>query len=312
MSLCSVTETSGAIDSCIPAHIWNKLSQDDQIEYLRLRVKFHQQQRSSGKDSRVASFHNELLTARSYIERRQTGKEERSIICGVCFAGRYICINTRLLKYFLGRCKSSINGSIQQMGYVALKTKTKARNCVLAVMHSLVDDVNNLRQWTVRCVSDSAMFAIVSSFPDAKIPEIYDSDLNLVQIQHSNNSNQNHNQNKNQNHDQNKENELRKKLNLTLNFPLNISKITQITQLNQIDFSVFHPQNISYSTVNPLPNFDDSLWVGDISSIEPIDLGGMHEWDSPSSSDGIIDFFEPPRLSLNITGETMFQPTDFF
>lgn len=304
MSLCSVTETSGAVDTCIPARYWNKLTKDDQMEYLKLRVKFHQQQRSSGKDSRVASFHNELLTARSYIERRQTGKEERSIICGVCFVGRYICINTRLLKYFLGRCKSSINGSIQQMGYVALKTKTKARNCVLAVMHSLVDDVNNLRQWTVRCVSDNAMFAIVSSFPDAKIPEIYDSDLNLIQNQHANSNNIN----QNTNHDQSKENEIFKKLNI----PLNFSKIAQISQLNQIDFSSILPQNSLYSTVNPLPNFDDSLWVGDISSIEPIDVISMHKWESPSPNDNVFEFIEIPNLTLDVSHETPYQAQDFF
>ena len=302
MSLCSVTDTSGSIDSCIPAHTWNKLSKDDQIEYIKLRLKFHQQQRSSGKDSRVASFHSELLTTRNYIERRQHGKEERSIICGVCFAGRYICINTRLLKYFLGRCKSSINGSIQQMGYVALKTKTKAKNCILAVMHSLVDDANNLRQWTVRCISDNAMFAIVSSFPDAKVPEIYDSDLNVIQSQHSNN---NINQSLMQNHDQNKENEFFKKLNIPLDF-------SKISQFNQIDFSAFLPQNISYSTVNPLPNFDDSLWVGDISSIEPIDVISMHKYDSSSPDSSMFEFLDLPNFSLDISNDNLIPSKDFF
>lgn len=159
------------------ASAWNRLTNEDKAEFHRLRLRFHQSQRSSGKDRRVVSFHKELLTVLAFVERRPEGKEERSIVCGAGFAGKFICVNTRSLKAFLGRCKSSINGSFQQMGYVALRTKTKARNCVLSIMHSLIDDVMNLRQWTVRCVSKHASFAIVSSFPDAKTPDIHEDDL---------------------------------------------------------------------------------------------------------------------------------------
>lgn len=169
--------TTPSIDSLAPAWAWNKLTSDDKAEFYRLRLQFHQAQRQSGKDRRVVSFQKELLTVLAFVERRSEGKEERSIVCGAGFAGKFICVNTRSLKAFLGRCKSSINGSFQQMGYVALRTKTKARNCVLSIMHSLIDDVTNLRQWTVRCVSKNAQSPIGSSFPEAKIPEISDDDL---------------------------------------------------------------------------------------------------------------------------------------
>jgi hypothetical protein len=69
-----------------------------------------------------------------FLEYSESHREERCILAGIAFAGPFICVNTRLLKSFLGRCKSSINGGFQQMGYVAIKTKTKARGCVAAVL----------------------------------------------------------------------------------------------------------------------------------------------------------------------------------
>jgi hypothetical protein len=171
-----VSIAASAAEVCGPPTIWNRLSQEDHSEYFRYRVHFHQTNRS-GNDHRVAGFHRELISALSYIERRSEGQEDRSIVCGVAFAGPYICVNTRLLKAFLGRCKSSINGSFMQMGYVALRTKSKARSCVLSCLHSLIDDEPNLRQWTVRCASQSALFCINSSFARLDRPEILESDL---------------------------------------------------------------------------------------------------------------------------------------
>ncbi|OHT14452.1 hypothetical protein TRFO_43047 [Tritrichomonas foetus] len=314
MSLSSVTEAANVIDPSVPKGAWNKLSQDDRIDYLRLRMRFHQSQRSSGKDSRVASFHKELLQTRAYIERRPEQKEERCIVCGVCFAGKYICINTRLLKYFLGRCKSSINGSIQQMGYVALRTKTKARNCVLAVMHSLVEDVNNLRQWTVRCVSGSAMFAIVSSFPDAKTPEINDSDLTPPATNSNSNLNLPNSNSLLGNSNLNVTSNSITKLNQHQN------KTTKVNNQNTSKFNDFSNNNtkllfsnlpqlislsISGSTVHPLPDFDDSNW--DIASPEPPQC--IEEWEIPSPENCFL-MTEMPSISFN--EDAILPMMDFF
>ncbi|OHT15830.1 hypothetical protein TRFO_42256 [Tritrichomonas foetus] len=192
MSLQCINQASSTIDSCIPKEIWDSLTNEDRSAYFRMKLQFHQNQRMVGKESRIVSFHKELLNVRSFIERREEGIEERSIVSGVCFAGRFICVNTRQLKCFLGRCKSSINGCFQQLGYVALKTKTKARNCILSVMHTLVNNQGNLRQWTVRCSSNAAMFSIVSTFPDIEIPEIKDEEL-VLPIKKTDGQNENQN-----------------------------------------------------------------------------------------------------------------------
>ena len=161
-----------------PAAVWNSLTTDDRTEFSKLRTSFHQAQKSSSKDPRLVSFSNELHTIIRFIDRAKTGQEGRSIISGVAFAGPFICVNTRQLRDFLGRCKSSINGSLQQLGYVALRTKSKARACLLTVMPSLVDDQNNLRQWTVRYASREARSCFVTSQRFPQLPQVTEDDLN--------------------------------------------------------------------------------------------------------------------------------------
>lgn len=157
---------------------WLSLSQDDRDEFTRLRHHFHQCQKVTSKDPRLVCFANELRTILSFIEHSPQGRENRTILAGVAFAGPYICVNTRQLKNFLGRCKSSINGCFQQLGYVALKTKSKARTCVLSLVPSLVNDQNTLRQWTVRWASSEAEFCFVTSLTNVQLPNITDDDLN--------------------------------------------------------------------------------------------------------------------------------------
>jgi hypothetical protein len=159
---------------------WERLPTDDKAEFIRLRNQLHQtQQTPPGKDPRVVNFRKELLTVLKFLERSESYREERCILAGIAFAGPFICVNTRLLKSFLGRCKSSINGGFQQMGYVAIKTKTKARACIVTVMRPLINDPGLLRQWTVRGASPGAESCFVSSFPVSLLPEIGQSDLNL-------------------------------------------------------------------------------------------------------------------------------------
>ena len=161
----------------LPQAYWNVLSTEDKTEYMKLRANFLQGQKISSKDRRIVTFRKELVMVLKYIQRTEVHQEERSVLVGVCFAGPVICVNTRQLKGFLGRCKSSINGSFQQMGYVALRTKAKARSCVVAVMPSLQNDQNILRQWTVRYAGDEAQFCFLSTFSSVPLPQITEDDL---------------------------------------------------------------------------------------------------------------------------------------
>lgn len=165
-------------ESSLPPLYWNQLSQNDKVEFLKLRTQLHQSQKATVKDRRLVSFSNEMSTILEFLEQSDEGRQQRSVLAGVAFAGPFICVNTRQLKSFLGRCKSSINGSFQQLGYVAVRTKSKAKACVLSVLPCLSTDPNLLRQWTVRGASDQAHFCFISKFPPNPMPVMTNDDLN--------------------------------------------------------------------------------------------------------------------------------------
>jgi hypothetical protein len=164
-------------DLHVPASYWNLLSQEDKTEFVKLRTQFHRGQKPISKDVRMVSLRRELLIVLGFLERGEENMEVRAILTGICFVGPVVCVNTRQLKNFLGRCKSSINGSLQQMGFVALRTKAKARSCVAALLQSLKNQQEMLRQWTVRYTSHLSQFCFVSSFPRDRLPEITADDL---------------------------------------------------------------------------------------------------------------------------------------
>jgi hypothetical protein len=159
-----------------PSAYWNSLTADDRSEFIRLRSHFHQCQKCSSSDRRGVTFSKELQVVLSFIERSPDNMESRCIVTGICVAGPVICINTRQLKVFLCRCKSSINGILQELGYLAIRTRTKTRQAIQVCLPSLDRDADLLRQWTVRYVSDGSLFCFVSSFAGPRLPMI----LNIV------------------------------------------------------------------------------------------------------------------------------------
>ncbi|EAY15931.1 hypothetical protein TVAG_165590 [Trichomonas vaginalis G3] len=134
----------------VPITFWNMLSPEDQAEYIDLRTQFHN---SSTRERHGSSIQGDLQTIKAYIERRSELQEIRSIVCGICFAGSFICVNTSQLKCLLGRCKSSINNGFQILGYFS--AKTKVRQCIVPVLPSLLRDSSLLRQWTIRCTENT-------------------------------------------------------------------------------------------------------------------------------------------------------------
>jgi hypothetical protein len=159
------------------AGYWARLSAEDRAEYVRLRASFHPEKRFATRVGHVAAFRREILSIVEYLERSQENLEARCILTGICFAGPVVCMNTGQLKGLLGRCKSSINGSFQQFGYLALRAKFKAKSCILAVLPSLESMPNFLRQWTVRVVCDDVEMCFVTSFSRVSLPEITNDDL---------------------------------------------------------------------------------------------------------------------------------------
>jgi hypothetical protein len=61
-----------------------------------------------------------------------------------------LAINIRQLKILLGRCKSSINGSLQQIGFVSRPPGQSVDRELMRLIPLLVDDHMELKKWTIR------------------------------------------------------------------------------------------------------------------------------------------------------------------
>ena len=165
-----------SLEISVPPGPWKHLSEEDKTSFLRLRQHFHQMQKTI-KDHCSSSFSQEISSVIKYIDSSPNSRENRCAVAGLAIAGPFIAVNTRQLMSFLGRCKSSINGSLQNLGYQSLRSKTKARECVLSILPSFEKDASLLRQWTVRCATENAKTCFCSSFPHGRLPTITTADL---------------------------------------------------------------------------------------------------------------------------------------
>ncbi|EAX98308.1 hypothetical protein TVAG_018440 [Trichomonas vaginalis G3] len=137
-----------------PAVYWDMLSQDDQTTFQQLRSSFLGENVPS-KNRHQASFQKDLMRISEYIDRRPDQQDIRSIVCGIYFGGSYVCVNTRQLKYLVGRCKSSINNGLQSLGYIS--SKTRVRQVIGSLLPALQHNGPVIRQWTLRQAEASAV-----------------------------------------------------------------------------------------------------------------------------------------------------------
>jgi hypothetical protein len=148
----------------VPSNHWNALPTDDKAEFFSLCSGFARDQSTLSRDPRVVTFPADLVRILKFIDRSPSNLEARAICTGICFLGPLICLNTRQLKGVMGRCKSSINGLLQQLGYVTLRTRATTRFCLLRALPILGQNSTQMRQWTVRHVTDACTICFVSRF----------------------------------------------------------------------------------------------------------------------------------------------------
>ena len=140
-------------------NFWNLLSELDRYQYNMLRASFSAAQcNKNQRNKRVENFTETLEAIKRYCCRGDANDWRRSLVCGVCWLPEGIAINTRQLKILIFKCKSSINGSLHKMGLSVNLGRTEAANAIVMSIPYLKDNLNELRQWTVRqtgaqCVS---------------------------------------------------------------------------------------------------------------------------------------------------------------
>ena len=129
---------------------WELICQNDQEEYLRMRMRFRDAGRKSRKGERLEEFRERLTTIRNYVNSKESEKWKRSIVCGVFFVNHGLAINIQQLMILMGKCKSSINGSLQQLGYATQPTGTRIESYLLETIPFFHENMHQIKKWTIR------------------------------------------------------------------------------------------------------------------------------------------------------------------
>lgn len=165
------------LDPKVPVRHWTDLSESDKQRYRDLKIFFRQQQKEHLKEHMTTPFASEIISILQYVDQDTPGRDDRCIVAGIAFAGPFICVNTQQLKNLVCRCKSSINSGFQQIGYDAIRNKTKAREAILAIIPTLRLEPVCIRQWTVRCAGRASFACFVSRWIPEALPEILQEDF---------------------------------------------------------------------------------------------------------------------------------------
>lgn len=143
------TNTSHNAQYSLPKYI-HLLSEADKIGYQFLRNKLSLSIAKIQRNKRIESFADLIDSIKQYCIRGDANDWRRCLVCGICWLGDSIAINTHQLKMLIFKCKSSINGSLHKMGYSANVNRNIAISMLLYYFPMLQNSINDLRAWTVR------------------------------------------------------------------------------------------------------------------------------------------------------------------
>jgi hypothetical protein len=137
-----------------PRHL-NLLSMTDADEYWRLHDEFRADSTKSRKGERLDTFSDRLNQIREFVERSPEDRWKRSIVCGVFFLCHGLALNVHQLSSLIGKCKSSVNGSLHQLGFFTRAPATGIDPQFLAAVPLEYQDEIELRNWTIRTNGES-------------------------------------------------------------------------------------------------------------------------------------------------------------
>lgn len=129
---------------------FNLLNEEDQEQYTRLRSTLSSHICRNRRGKRLETFAEMLNAIKSFCIKGDSDDWKRCLVCGVCWLSNGIAINTRQLGLLIDKCKSSINGSLQKMGYSTLQSRSESAGPLTEAIPELKNNFTELREWTVR------------------------------------------------------------------------------------------------------------------------------------------------------------------
>lgn len=169
----------------------NILSAEDKTAYEELQNVLAAPDHRYNRNKRIVTFQDMLAQIKAFCVRGDSNDWKRYLVCGICWIGADIAINTRQLRVLLGKSKSTINGAFSKMGYETLPFKNND-SALQEKIPFLKGNFSESRQWTVRRNTQTSMSepekldaapspepktpepTEIISFPDQEIPVRFD------------------------------------------------------------------------------------------------------------------------------------------
>lgn len=129
---------------------WNLLSEEDREDYRKLRQTLSSPSCKNRRNHSIETFREVVSTIKSYVQKDDENEWKRSLVCGIIWLSDTIAINTHQLRLLTSKCKSSINGSFQALGYGTVPTGADSCGELIKKYSFMKNKFSELRQWTVR------------------------------------------------------------------------------------------------------------------------------------------------------------------
>ena len=142
--------------SQIPQY-WERLSEIDREEYIKIKNEFSSTNKQTKKYKSSIVFSDFISKLRRYVMKGDFQDKNRALVCGIYWTENKIAINTRQLSLLISKCKSSINGSFQALGYGMIPVNAYSSASLIRMFPELGASFADLRQWTFRQNMDSAL-----------------------------------------------------------------------------------------------------------------------------------------------------------
>lgn len=143
---------------------WGMLNPMDMQRYNYLRLALSSSETKNQRNRRIATFTEAMEAVRGFAIRGDSNDKLRCLVCGIAWLPEGIAINTHQLKLLISRCKSSINGSLQKLGFTENLGRTAAANAMIAQYSFLKENSTELRKWSVRRKPSSTPIETLNAF----------------------------------------------------------------------------------------------------------------------------------------------------
>lgn len=133
----------------------NQLENEDRAKYRQLRKHLNHITNKRHRNRKLKVLQNMLKEILEYAQRGDRDDWKRCCVCGICQLSVGLAINSHQIQYLLRRTKSSINGSLKQIGYITQVTRGDICQELKDYMPMLRGNKTELRKWSVRVLREA-------------------------------------------------------------------------------------------------------------------------------------------------------------